>query len=233
MASQVFQLSKADWASRAEEVALPFYEKVLDKVVAGQQAVTTEQLSRIRADIGINDVRAKDMHSVTYEQVARGLLAPERGAGATVDAAAQAKLAETRALLELSEEATYAALLVLASPLFSASVGETLAAAEAAEAMDEATAAQLAGSIAQRASELQLSAESSKALQATPRVRGRRPGHPSLPISGAAAAPRSQYNTLVRNTTLGASVASSDPQPSHPSSPPPPPSSSSSSATAG
>jgi len=65
-AQKVFQLSKADWASRAEEVALPFYEKVLDKVVAGQQAITTEQLLRIRADFGVNDERAKDMHAVTY-----------------------------------------------------------------------------------------------------------------------------------------------------------------------
>jgi len=165
-AQKVFQLSKADWASRAETVALPFYEKVLDKVVAGQQAVTAEQLSRIRADFGVSDDRAKDMHAVTYEQVARGALAPERGAAATVDAAAQAKLAETRALLELSEEATYAALLAIASPLFSATMSATLAEAEAAEAMDEASAARLSGSIAQRASELQLSAESAKALQA-------------------------------------------------------------------
>ena len=165
-AQKVFQLSKADWASRAEEVALPFYEKVLDKVVAGQQAVTAEQLAGIRANFGVNDERAKDMHERTYEQVARGVLAPERGAAAVVDAAAQAKLAETRALLDLSEEAAYAALLDIASPLFSATVGEVLAEAEAAAAVDEATAARLAGSIAQRASELQLTAESSKALQA-------------------------------------------------------------------
>ena len=165
-AQKVFQLSKADWASRAEEVALPFYEKVLDKVVAGQQAVSAEQLAGIRANFGVNDERAKDMHERTYEQIARGVLAPERGAAAVVDAAAQAKLAETRALLDLSEEAAYAALLEIASPLFSAAVGETLAEAEAAAAVDEATAARLAGSIAQRASELQLTAESSKALQA-------------------------------------------------------------------
>ena len=130
-AQKVFQLSKADWASRAEEVALPFYEKVLDKVVAGQQAVSAEQLAGIRANFGVNDERAKDMHERTYEQIARGVLAPERGAAAVVDAAAQAKLAETRALLDLSEEAAYAALLEIASPLFSAAVGETLAEAKA------------------------------------------------------------------------------------------------------
>ena len=82
-AQKIFKLSKAEWASKAEAGGIPFYEKVLDKIAAGQ-AVSQVQLTGIRTNFGVSDARAEDMHAKTYEAVARSLLQPELGAAAKV-----------------------------------------------------------------------------------------------------------------------------------------------------
>ena len=101
-AQKLFKLSKVEWAAKAEDVAVPFYDKVLDKIAAGQP-IPKVQLTQIRANFGVSDARAEDMHAKTYEAVARGLLQPELGAAAKLDAAAQAKLAEAMAQLQALE----------------------------------------------------------------------------------------------------------------------------------
>ena len=160
---KLFSLGAAEWASKAEAAAVPFYEKALEKVSAGQPVVAA-QLAQIRSTFGVGDGTAVEMHEAAYVELARGLLQPD--GAAKFDDAARAKLSEAQALLALEADVAERLAQSLTSPLYSASVEAALAQLGGeGTTVDAAATAALSGVLSVRQQELMLPADAADALQ--------------------------------------------------------------------
>ncbi len=160
---RVFGLMAAEWGARAEEAAVPFYEKTLASAVMQGVAVTAEQLAQVRASLGISDGCAQGLHEAQYARLASSLLGD--AADASLSPADAERLGAVRELLGLQADAAERQMGALTSGLYDASVAEALDAVAEAATVDAASALAEASkaTLAARASSLLISDEAAAA----------------------------------------------------------------------
>lgn len=165
-AQRLFGLSAEEWVERAESCALPFYEKTLSSAVLNDLPATPEQLSSVRASLGVSTATADRLHAEVYSRLARELLQPEVGTAAALSAEDAARLAAAADLLGLSDETTAAELAKLTEPLYESAITESLVQLQATPAAEAAeVAATVRRTLVARQQELALGTETTAALE--------------------------------------------------------------------
>ena len=73
---RLFKVAPAEWRGRAEDAAVPQYEKVLQNAVVEGKAATPEQVSGIRESLGISLERGERLHADSCATAPRALVPP-------------------------------------------------------------------------------------------------------------------------------------------------------------
>jgi len=157
---KLFSLSPPEWRLAAEEAAVPFYQKALQSAVMEAKPVTAQQLEAVRSSLGITEGCAEGMHAEVFAKSAAAMLEAE----GKFTAADKERLTVTEALLGMPEGAASAALGGLSASLYASTFEAAVGAL--ANPLDERAAAQQAGVLASRASELLLDADATAPIEA-------------------------------------------------------------------
>ena len=93
---KLFNILASEWKAKAEKAAEPFYLKALRSAVIDAKPVTSEQLSAVRASLGISDGLASGMHTEMFGVLAADLLQPDQGEAAKLTDADSERLGQAR-----------------------------------------------------------------------------------------------------------------------------------------
>jgi len=134
-------------------------------IVQGK-SVSAEQLSRVRASLGISDAKADTLHADVFKRYASKKLQPELGAEARLSETDESELRETASQLGLDTMSVDAVLLSMTSPLYMETVRATLKEMSAGQgALDDKEASVLTSKLVVRERDLAIAAAAARDLE--------------------------------------------------------------------
>ena len=158
---KLFSLTSMEWRSMAEDAAIPFYDKALTSAVLDQKPASSKNLEAVRQSLGITNEGAGGMHADVFGRAASQML--ESGAFSDAD---KERLSAVQDLLGMDAETVSKTRNALTSPLYTTSVGETIAVLDGVTGdADQAMCAQQSGALASRMQELLLEASDAHAIE--------------------------------------------------------------------